>query len=76
MSDRTAPDPPTWDAYNAACAAIEKHRERADQAEQRLDNLRGRMTAMADEYERATRLITSGAFGAMLREWAETAGPR
>lgn len=31
--------PPTWDAYNAACAALEKHRRRADDAEAEVARL-------------------------------------
>lgn len=29
-------DPPTWDAYHAASRAVEKHRARADAAEEQL----------------------------------------
>lgn len=42
----TTPPPcpgPTQDAYDAACAALEKHRQRADAAEVERDYLAGRL---------------------------------
>jgi len=34
-----------------------------------LAELRAKIEAMADEYERAGRLVTTGAVAGMLREW-------
>ncbi len=47
---------PTEDAYLAACAAIEKHRTRADKAEAENARLKKALWLMAREYERWHRV--------------------
>jgi len=60
---------PTQDAYDAAVRALEKHRERADNAEAELAALRAKAEAVAEEYGREPRVIAAGAVAGMLREW-------
>ncbi|HEY6117206.1 MAG TPA: hypothetical protein VI172_14740 [Candidatus Dormibacteraeota bacterium] len=45
---------PTQDAYDAACRAIEKHRNSADQAMQTISRLRDELTAIRDLAYRGT----------------------
>ncbi|OMF38801.1 hypothetical protein BK133_00945 [Paenibacillus sp. FSL H8-0548] len=40
---------PTPDAYDAACAALEKHRQRADAAEKERDELRKRVEKLQSD---------------------------
>lgn len=42
---------PTPDAYNAACAALHKHRERADRAEEREQKLREAIIAAQERFK-------------------------
>lgn len=60
---------PTEDAYNAAVAALEAHRRRADAAEAALADLTSRATVVAHEYDREPRFLASTTVAKMLREW-------
>ena len=50
---------PTQDAYDLACAAIEKHRSRADAAEAEVTRLRAQVKGLGMSFVRSRKLVPS-----------------